>query len=295
MTLTPSDELTPILRELATIFDHGVDTLHALSHPEQFNATWTARLNGGLAVLKHYRHSTPTQITDILEAEQLASRAGIPAPRVLHRFTDQTFVLYEHIGGEHIVPTTGDLINECADIFSTQLRALHQFNPTWGPPRPATLPRQALRALAHTSAEPWRNLVTDDWAELCRLAAVSPTQASHVDWRCDNILFSAGRVTGVLDWESVISLPAPEAAGYAAASLTHSWRPELHQPVDLALVAHFLRCLQTKTAWADDTPQARHARLAARYKCAVRLAEDATSPRHSQAERGKLLETFGDV
>lgn len=295
MTETTFHELAPIREELTSLRHSGVDALDELSHPEQFNATWLVAWGRDLAVLKHYRHSRPAQIADILKAEQLVSRAGIPVPQVLHQFTDETFVLYEHIRGKHIVPTTGAMIDECADLFVRQLSALNGFTPTWGPPRPVTLPRHALRALSAPSAGPWRARITDDWAELGRLAEDRPVRASHVDWRCDNILFGAGRVTAVLDWESVISLPRAEAVGYAAASLTHSWRPGLHQPLALAAVTRFLKRVQCVSAWAEDSGEARHARLAARYKCAVRLAESPAGPQPSDVEQRELLKILGDV
>lgn len=273
-----SDDLKVVRDELDEVF--GSVRLTELRHSNQYNQTWLMEAPRTRGIVKQYRWLTPDRVAGVLRAEALVAAAGLPVPPVLHRCEDGLSVVYGFVDGAHLIVSETGLVDECADLFVRQLAALAEFLPSWQQPRPVELPRRARKALDGCGDPRLDELLSTAWVELCRLAENRPLTASHVDWRSDNILFAAGRVSAVLDWEGTVRLPAAEAIGYAAASLTHSWRDDLYQPLTLAPVTRFL-----ETASAGLGAQDReHALLAARFAGGIRLAEDAGRARVSVAE-----------
>jgi aminoglycoside phosphotransferase (APT) family kinase protein len=262
------DERKLVRDELSEVF--GEVELAELRHPNQCNVTWSMTSARTWAIVKQYRWLTPDEVGEVLRAEALVAAAGVPVPEVLHRCQDGLSVAYRYVDGTHLVPSRADLVDECASLFVRQLTALDGFVPSWQRPRPAGLPRRARQALDGCRDERLSRLLLTAWAELCRLAEIRPVTASHIDWRSDNILFADGRACAVLDWEGMVLLPPGEAVGYAASSLTHTWRDDLYQPLTLPPVVRFLETAGTQL----DSAGRAHARLAARYACAIRLAED---------------------
>lgn len=275
--------------ELTAVF--GPHRLELVSHTNQRNDTWLLRCERGTgAVVKWYRWLSEDAITGVIEVERRARDAGIPVPAVLHRSTHRPLVVYAHVDGEHYVPRTQALVAACAGLFVQQLEVLCGFTPTWAPVRPSHLPRRAQQAVNVCRDDLLGQAISESWQQLARLAHDQSGLASHTDWRADNILFSGGRVATVLDWEDVALLPATEATGYGAGSLTHSWREALYRPLALPPVMWFLEAAGRRLAWAAGSPEMAHARLAAFFTCAVRLAED----QHRERRRSRTT-SFGRV
>jgi Ser/Thr protein kinase RdoA (MazF antagonist) len=224
--------------------------------------------------VKLYRWLSGDAVTGIIEAEKRAGGAGLPVPAVLYRSAHWPLVVYAYVHGKHQIPGDPALINICAELFVRQLGALRGFRPTWTPIRPDGLPRRAQEAINNCSDNQLREAIRESWQQLSRLAYDQPEAASHVDWRADNILCLDGHVVAVLDWECVVLLPSAEAVGYGAGSLTHSWREALYRPLALPPVMWFLEAAGNRLTWEPSSPGAAHARLAAFFTCAVRLAED---------------------
>jgi hypothetical protein len=223
--------------------------------------------------VKLYRCLSHDALTGIIEAEERARGAGLPVPAVLYRSARWPLIVYAYVHGTHQIPGDPALINICAELFVRQLGALRGFRPTWTPIRPDGLPRRAQEAINNCSDNQLRETIRASWQQLSRLAC-DQEAASHVDWRADNILFLNGQVAAVLDWEDVVLLPSAEAVGYGAGSLTHSWREALYRPLALPAVMWFLEAAGNRLAREPGSPGAAHARLAAFFTCAVRLAED---------------------
>lgn len=259
--------------ELSEVF--GPLHLTPIRHARQRNQTWLLHGECGLtAVVKRYRSLSQAAISGVIDAENRARDAGVPVPRVLYRSPDRPLVVHAWVLGQHDVPRSFDLIDACAQQFVRHLRGLRGFLPAWTPPRPPQPPLRAREAITRSPDVQLSEDISASWSQLGSLASGRPTVASHADWRADNILILDGQVAAVLDWEYVVLLPAAEAVGYAAGSLTHSWRETLYQPLDLLPVTRFLdtaaRCLN----WEAGSLRAVNARLAAFHTCAVRLAED---------------------
>lgn len=252
----------------------GADTVTPLRHEKQRNQTWLVDSSGGPVVVKRYRWLNGREVDAVLRAEAWVRDAGIPVPAVLRRFFHGTVVVYAHAAGTHLLPDRPELVDACAELFARQLDALSDFVPTWMPARPNTLPAHAAEAIARCQDPRLARTVAMAWRELARLATERPATASHVDWRADNLLFADGDVSAVLDWEAVSSLPAAEAIGYAAGSCTHSWRASLSRPLALPSVVRFLETCGARRGWQPNAPETSHARLAALFICAVRVAED---------------------
>ena len=238
----------------------------------QSNRSWLVTAPRGRAILKEYVWASVEMVDATLDAEELVRKAGLPAPAVLHRCADGRSVLYEHLPGEHLIPARPDLVDRCAELFVRQLEALDGFLPAAALPRPV-LPRLAQRVRDQSADGELRDLVTASWHRLTELTASVPLVASHLDWRPDNLLFTGGEVTGIVDWETLGPLPAAEAVGYAAGLLTLSRRTGLDQPVGLPPVLRFLNRAAELLGWCGPAELA-HARLAALHTCAVRLGEE---------------------
>lgn len=252
----------------------GAGSVTPLRHDKQRNRTWLVDTTSGSVVVKRYRWMTGQEVDAVLRAEARVREAGIPVPAVLRRFAHGTVVVYAQARGTHLLPDGPDIVDACAELFARQLDALSNFVPTWMPTRPTTLPTRAAEAAASCCDAHLARTITTAWRELARLATERPATASHVDWRADNLLFADGEVSAALDWEAVASLPAAEAIGYAAGSCTHSWRTSLSRPLTLPPVVRFLETCAAHRGWKPNDPEAVHARLAALFTCAVRVAED---------------------
>lgn len=260
--------------ELTEVF--GLHRLAPSRHTNQRNDTWLLHSEQGVAaVVKWYRWLPEDAIAGVIEVECRARDAGVPVPDVLYRSTSRPLVVYAYVAGEHRVPNSFELVDACAELFVRQLVGLDGFRPTWTPARPSNLPRRAQEAIAKGSDCRLGQAISESWHQLARLALDRPVVASHTDWRADNILvLDDHQVAAVLDWEDVVMLPAAEAVGYGAGSLTHSWRESLYRPVALPPVMRFLEMAGRRLTWKPGSPEMVHARLAAFFTCAVRLAED---------------------
>jgi hypothetical protein len=69
-------------------------------------------------------------------------------------------------------------------------------------------------------------------------------------------------------------LPAAEAAGYAAASFTHSWRDNLYKAFEVETTSIFLRALRRRAPRLDAGTSGVQLRVATAFTAAVRLGED---------------------
>lgn len=257
-------------------------------HTNQRNDTWLLHSEQGVVgVVKWCRWLSNKTMTGVIEAERRARAAGVPVPEVLYRSISRPLVVYAYVDGEHRIPDSIALTDACAESFVRQLDGLRGFLPTWTPARPSSLPRRAHEAIANSPDQRLGRAVSESWHRLAELAADQPVAASHADWRADNILFLDREVAAVLDWEDVVMLPAAEAAGYAAGSLTHSWRETLQRPLALPAVMRFLEVTGELLAWQPGSPEMAHARLAAYFTCAVRLAEE--------QHRGGAAVTYGEL
>jgi Phosphotransferase enzyme family len=272
--------------ELTELF--GSHRLVPSRHTNQRNDTWLLYSEQGVtAVVKWYRWLSGDAITGVIEAECRVRKVGVPVPEVLHRSTRGPLVVYAHIDGQHCVPDSLTLVDACAELFVRQLVGLRGFRPTWTPARPSRLPRRAQEAIVNSPDQRLERAISESWYQLAALAADQPVTASHTDWRADNLLVRDGKVAAVLDWEDVVTLPAAEAVGYAAGSLTHSWRETLQRPLALPAVMRFLEVAGERLAWQPGSPEMAHARLAAYFTCAVRLAEE--------QHRGGAAVTYGEL
>ncbi|WP_432943318.1 phosphotransferase [Kribbella sp. CA-253562] len=251
---------------------YGRVDLVRLQHPRQANHTWMVEWDHGPAIVKQYRWIGPDALTEILQAEQRARAAGVPVPEVLHRCEDGLTVVYTLLGGRHVIPLEAGLVDHCAELYAAQLSALADFHSSTARPRPQGLTRRAQEAYDGSADQELRQVIATTWAELSRLGSVRPVGASHMDWRADNLLVNGSRVSGVVDWEFLGPLPAAEAVGCAAGSLTHSWRDELYRPMTVEPVQRFLQTAAELLSWTES--DLAHARLAALHTCAIRLAED---------------------
>lgn len=275
----PQDEL---------IEKFGPHRLVPFLHTNQRNDTWLLHSEQGMtAIVKWYHWLSSDAITEVIEAERRARDAGVPVPRVLYRSTSRPLVVYAHADGQHYVADSPTLVDACAELFVRQLGGLHGFRPTWAPARPSGLPRRARESITNSSDQRLERAISESWYQLAALAADQPVTASHTDWRADNMLFLDDEVAAVLDWEDVVLLPAAEAVGYAAGSLTHSWRETLQRPLALPAVMRFLEAAGERLAWQPGSPRMAHARLAAYFTCAVRLAEE--------QHRGGAAVTYGEL
>lgn len=226
------------------------------------------------AVAKLYRGWEVAALGDLASAERLVRAAGVPVPNELHRSVDLPLVIYEYVEGEHRTRLSSSLITQSAAVFVRAVVALADFEPSWAPRRPSTLPRRAREAGASTVDSRLVLEIRGGWQMLHELAASAAAYACHSDWRADNLLYRGEEIVAVLDWESLVRVPVCEALGYAAAAVTHSWREELYRPVEAEPAIGFLAAAQREWAAAGGAWFERQAYTACRYAAVVRLAED---------------------
>ncbi|MGY0386377.1 phosphotransferase [Nocardioides sp. WG-D5] len=248
-------------------------TSDPFAHPRQRNRT---RLDsdgsGRPSVLKEYAHLCGEDVRALSKIEHRLRSAGVPMPEMLDWSAEPPTTVHEYVNGEHRTDLTPEMIDAAAEVFAKQLKVLRRTSAPWVPRRPVGLPARS-REAAHAARSSYlRDAIVGSWHRISELAASHPWTTTHGDWRADNLLYADDGVLAVLDWEILISVPVAEAVGYAAASLTHSWRPDLRAPLDPGTVVTFIRSAERHHALAPG--ETGHARLAALHVAAVRLAED---------------------
>ncbi|MGK5496746.1 phosphotransferase [Streptomyces sp. URMC 125] len=270
----------------------GCQVIGRIEHPRQRNDTWLVRYRGADAVAKRFRLLSTDSVAELCAVESRLRSAGVPVPELVYRSVDAPVVAHALVHGEHITHPTASMVSECVRVFASQLLALRGTRASWAPGRPDPMPRRARAALDAATSADTRELVVTAWRALVAMARGSVGVTSHADWRADNILFHDGRVAAVFDWEDLVLLPAAEAVGYAAASLTHTWREEVHAPVTLEPIELFLALAEENGVLRPEAGT--HARTAALYLAAVRLAED---QRRGLAvlSGGELRKALGDA
>lgn len=248
---------------------------HSLAHPRQRNRTRLLPAEDGrVCVAKEYAHLCGEDVEALCRIERRLRSAGVPMPEMLDWSADLSSTVHEYVDGQHSTEPTPLMIESAVEVFAKQLKVLRRQSAPWTPPRPVGLPIRSREAAVAASSTSLRNAIVSSWRKLSHLAQTQPLVTTHGDWRADNLLFDADAVIAVLDWEIIIDLPLAEAVGYAAASLTHSWRPDLRRLLDPTAITTFLNAaerLGVLTAVASG-----HARLAALHIAAVRVVEDET-------------------
>jgi aminoglycoside/choline kinase family phosphotransferase len=244
-----------------------------LTHPHQRNHTWRVRsVDGREGVAKEYAHLRGKDVQELFKIERRLRSSGLPMPEMITWSADPPTTIHEYVEGQHCTQPTAAMIDDAVRVFGRHLKALRSESAPWTPRRPVGLPRRSRQAAIVGRSTALRNAIVGSWRRLTHLAMTQPSVTTHGDWRADNLLYAGDRVVAVLDWEILIDVPVSEAVGYAAASLTHSWRPELRSPLDPSVVVRFLERAEALRVLPGET--AGHARLAAFHMVAVRLAED---------------------
>jgi aminoglycoside phosphotransferase (APT) family kinase protein len=251
-----------------------VDRVERLVHPRQRNTTYLVHAGGQVAVAKVYTSLRPSDVDQILMAEHRVSQSGLPIPRLIARIPDASLVLHTYVHGVHRTAPSSSEITSAARHFVTAMSALEHVQPTWAPDRPVRLPYRARQALDDCRDSALCRAITDSWQQLCALADHMSVITAHIDWRSDNLIFDQGTIAGILDWESLARLPWAEAVGYAAGSLTHTWRDKTYQPVTVEPTTAFIEAIDGAGGFAHRGDQWPHVLAASHYTCAVRLAED---------------------
>lgn len=244
-----------------------------LNHPRQRNRTWRIRnFDGREGVAKEYAHLCGEDVEDLFKIERRLRSAGLPMPEMLAWSANPPTTIHEYVEGQHCTRPTAAMIDDAVRVFGRQLKALRGESTPWTPRRPVGLPGRSRQAVIAGRSTALRSAIVGSWRTLTRLATTQPSVTTHGDWRADNLLYADGRLVAVIDWEILIDVPVGEAVGYAAASLTHSWRPELRTPLDPSVIVHFLERAEVLRVLPSEA--AGHARIAALHAVAVRLAED---------------------
>ncbi|MFI5623437.1 phosphotransferase [Nocardioides sp. NPDC051685] len=244
-----------------------------LAHPRQRNRTRLLNDGSGRpSVLKEYTHMCGEDVRTLSKIERRLRSAGVPMPEMLDWSAEPPATVHAYVNGEHRTDPTSEMIDAAAEVFAKQLKVLPRTSAPWVPRRPVGLPARSREAAHVARSSSLRDAIVGSWYRISELAASQPWTTTHGDWRADNLLYGENAVLAVLDWEILISVPVAEAVGYAAASLTHSWRPDLRKPLDPSTVVTFIHSAERHHALAPG--ETGHARLAALHVAAVRLAED---------------------
>lgn len=244
-----------------------------LAHPHQRNQTQLLNDGSGRpSVLKEYTHMCGEDVRALAKIEHRLRTAGVPMPEMLDWSAEPPTTVHEYVDGEHRTDPTLEMVDAAAEVFAKQLKVLRRTRAPWVPRRPVGLPARSREAARAARSSSLRDAIVGSWHRISELAASHPWTTTHGDWRADNLLYADNAVLAVLDWEILISVPVAEAVGYAAASLTHSWRPDLRTPLDPGTVVTFIHSAERHHALAPG--ETGHARLAALHVAAVRLAED---------------------
>jgi hypothetical protein len=252
----------------------GPCSVEPFSHPWQRNRTFLVRCGRLQAIAKLYADLGLVDLQDIGRAEVFVSNAGVGVAPLLFQSATIPLVIHERLPGVHRQPVTNRDVEHAADWFQVQLAALRSLGPARLVQRPSRPPERARRAGARAQDPAVRDLIRTTWQRLSELADRTVPTVSHTDWRTDNLLYRHDRLSAVLDWESIVELPAGEAAGYAAASFTHSWRPNLYRPFEIETTSAFMRALRKRMPLLDEDLSGRQFRVATAFTAAVRLGED---------------------
>lgn len=244
-----------------------------ITHPRQRNQTRRVHVaDGRPAVAKEYTYLCGDDVGDLFKIERRLRSAGVPMPEMLDWSADPPMTIHEYVEGDHSTQPSSVMIDSAVRAFARQLKALRRETVPRAPRRPVGLPARSRDAAIAARSSSLRNAIDGSWRRLSQLARTQPWVTTHGDWRADNLLFRGDEIVAVLDWEILIDLPAAEAVGYAAASLTHSWRTDLRVPLDAKVITAFLDCAERLGLINGSTSG--HARLAAFHIAAVRLVED---------------------
>lgn len=247
-----------------------------LAHPRQRNRTWRVRnVDGQEYIAKEYAHLCGDDVQELFKIERRLRSAGLPLPEMIAWCAEPPTTIHEYVEGQHCTRPSAVMVDDVVRAFGRQLKALRGESSPWTPRRPAGLPRRSRQAAIAGRSTVLRSAIVGTWRRLTQLATSQPSVTTHGDWRADNLLYAGGKLAAVLDWEILIDVPVGEAVGYAAASLTHSWRPELRTPLDLSVVVQFIE--RAEALHVLPAEAAGHARLAALHTVVVRLAEDAAA------------------
>jgi hypothetical protein len=201
--------------------------------------------DGRAVVAKVHRASFASQerLAAIVDVQADLARAGLPAPAP---------VAGPVALGEGWLTVEALLVGDGADGYDAGARdemavALHGFvaaaRPhagdarlgSWpGAPEVAGLwpqPHDLRFDLGGTgSGAKW----IDDAARTARAtltAAGQPVVVGHLDWRVQNLAFSAGRVSAIYDWDSIHLVPEPALVGSASVVHPVDWRLDLPDPL----------------------------------------------------------------
>lgn len=243
-----------------------------IAHPRQRNATFVLpQAQPGPVVVKRYAHLRAVQTSGIEDAERRAIDHGVPVPPCIYRSRRLPIVVHDYVAGVHRQVGAPAEIGACARHFAASLRALRGLTPHWAPPRPTTLPYRSRQAVEASTDQALNAAVWASWQRLSTLARTTPTVSAHTDWRSDNFLLAPRGFAAILDWESIVQLPAAEAIGYAAGSFTHSWREDLGAPVQIEPITAFITAISHEEVGAWTWPHAGHAVF---LTAATRLVED---------------------
>lgn len=244
-----------------------------LAHPRQRNRTRLLNIGSGRpSVLKEYTHLCGEDVRALSKIERRLRSAGVPMPEMLDWSSEPPTTVHEYVDGEHRTDPTPEMVDAAAEVFARQLKVLRRASAPWVPRRPDGLPARSREAAHAARSSSLRDAIVGSWHRISALAGTHSWTTTHGDWRADNLLYADNAVLAVLDWEILISVPVAEAVGYAAASLTHSWRPDLRTPLDPSTVVAFIQSAERHHALAPR--ETGHARLAALHMAAVRLVED---------------------
>lgn len=247
-----------------------------LAHPHQRNRTWrVSNVDGREGVAKEYAHLCGEDVEELFKIERRLRSAGLPMPEMIAWSANPPTTIHEYVQGQHRTQPTDGMIDDVVRVFGHQLKALRGERVPWTPRRPVGLPRRSKQAAIAGRSTALRSAIVGSWRRLTRLATTQHSVTTHGDWRADNLLYAGDQLAAVLDWEILIDVPVGEAVGYAAASLTQSWRPELRAPLDVSVVVQFLKRAEALHVLPGEATG--HARLAALHTVAVRLAEDAAA------------------
>lgn len=243
MTLNPTRQhagevaLAPaVLDELAAVFNIGTITAHRYVPTGLMNRNWRLEADAGVFALKEFRVASRTDVRRNLAVAAQLGRRGlpVPAPRpatgggLVATAAGSEWCLLPWAAGEHKSGTalTADQTRQLGGI----LGMIHEgLKAVASPPQPGRTRQQAttaakaratLERFAHQIADrPARDqfdaaaaqIIAQRLVLIDRFAGQAPPAPgadepygwTHGDFHPLNVLWDAGRVTAVLDWDRV--------------------------------------------------------------------------------------------
>ena len=188
--------------------------------------------------------------TDVLRQAPLLrglTDAGLPVPRVLWAGNDERwfgvpYLMVERLPGETCFlwdpqPVWDRTQNTIPDLWRLGAQTLSQIHRVdwnrylgaWAPVHPVAAEIERWAPIYAQSPEP-------EWAEaadklrqllLSRLPEKTPTGLIHGDYQVGNLLFDAGRVRAVIDWElSGLGAHLIDVGWYLMCADPESWHPD---------------------------------------------------------------------